>query len=203
MDTVQAQVRKAVDARLATNVQSSVWASVGAVVADSVEEKIHAHVRAEVEARIWDSLRDTAFYTWAVVWEIVQRSVSASVWAYRAAPSLTLHAFYDVYLAPNDAHALAHLNELVSGYWFGEETALLVRRPQLLARDEQGRLHNAKGKCLRYRDGWGFYAWHGVRVPEKVILMPHALTSEDWQNEESAEARRVIQERMSSRFLRG
>ena len=78
----------------------------------------------------------------------------------------------------------------------------MVRRPQVLARDEQGRLHSARGNCLRYRDGWGFYAWHGVRVPEKVILMPHALTEDDALNEESAEARRVIQERMSRRFVR-
>jgi hypothetical protein len=40
-------------------------------------------------------------------------------------------------------------------------------------------LHSATGKCIEYHDGWGFYAWHGVHVPERVILAPEALTRDD------------------------
>ena len=91
--------------------------------------------------------------------------------------------FFDEYLAPNAVHALAHFNELVSGYWLGKEEALLVRRPACWPVMRQGRLHSATGKCIEYRDGWGFYAWHGVRVPEQVILAPETLTREDFLSE--------------------
>src|SRR5262249_40177053 len=77
----------------------------------------------------------------------------------------------------------------------------VVRRPRLLSRDEQGHLHSATGKCLEYRDGWGFYAWHGVRVPERIILAPERLSREDFLNEGNVEVRRVIQERMGKRFV--
>lgn len=90
-----------------------------------------------------------------------------SVWAYYDAPWLTVYQFFDVYLAPNDWHALAHFNELVSGYWLGQEGAVIVRRPRILSRDAAGRLHSANSHAIEYRERWGFYVWHGVRVPKK------------------------------------
>src|SRR5215469_15473927 len=105
------------------------------------------------------------------------------------------------YLAPDALHALAHFNARVSGYWLGQDTAVLVRRPTRLSRDRQGRLHHATGKCLEYRDGWGISAWHGVRVPKKVILAPEALTREDFLKERNLETRRIILERMGTRFV--
>jgi len=71
----------------------------------------------------------------------------------------------------------------------------------VLARDSEGRLHSPGGKCLAYPDGWGFYAWHGLRVPEQVILAPERLSREDFFKEPNVEVRRVIQERMGSRFV--
>ena len=114
---------------------------------------------------------------------------------------LAFFHFFDVYLAPNELHALAHFNELVSGYWLGTESALIVRRPRRLCLDAEGCLHNTSGKCIEYHDNWGFYAWHGVRVPEQVILAPKTLTREDFLSESNLEVRRVIQERMGSRFV--
>ncbi len=127
--------------------------------------------------------------------------VDDSVVAYSDAPWLAFYSFFDVYQAPNALHALACFNQMVSGYWLGQETAIIVRRPRVLALDEQGRLHSASGMCMEYHDGWGFYAWHGVRVPENVILAPDSLTRNDFLNEENVEVRRVIQERMTQRFV--
>jgi hypothetical protein len=79
--------------------------------------------------------------------------------------------------------------------------ALVVRRPHLLCRDEAGRLHRATGKAIEYHDGWGVYAWHGVVVREWVILAPETLTRQDFLGEVNVEVRRVIQERMGSRFV--
>jgi hypothetical protein len=91
---------------------------------------------------------------------------------------------------------------MVSGYLPGSEQAWLVRKPIRLEFDEQGRLHSAPGKCLQFRDGWGCYAWHGVLVPEKLIMHPEGVTREDWLQEYDLEVRRVIQERLGNdRFV--
>ena len=131
----------------------------------------------------------------------VKAGLWASVQAYEDAPWLALYRFFDEYLAPNALHALAHFNELVSGYLLGREEAILVRRPRLLARDSEGRLHSAIGKCIEHHDGWGFFAWHGVEVSEQVILRPETLTREDFLHATNVEVRRVIQERMGERFV--
>jgi hypothetical protein len=54
---------------------------------------------------------------------------------------------------------------------------------------------------VAYPDGWGFYAWHGVQVSERVILAPDTLTREDFLGEPNLEVRRVIQERMGEQFV--
>ena len=151
-------------------------------------------VRASLRAAVWD-------LAWVRGRPSIVASVRASVRAYDA-PRLAFYHFFDVYLAPNALHALAQFNQLVSGYWLGQDVAVLVRRPKVLTRDHEGRLHSATGKCIEYHDGWGFHAWHGVVVPEKVILTPQRLSCEDFLGEENVEVRRVIQERMGSASCR-
>jgi hypothetical protein len=71
----------------------------------------------------------------------------------------------------------------------------------VLCQDAAGRLHSETGKGIEYPDGWGWYAWHGLRIPEQIILRPERLSREDFLNEKNVEVRRVIQERMGSRFV--
>ncbi|HEY7341389.1 MAG TPA: hypothetical protein VH591_10945 [Ktedonobacterales bacterium] len=125
----------------------------------------------------------------------------ASVCAYRHASDLAVYRFFDEYLGPNDLHALSHFNELVSGYWLGRRRAIIVRRPRVLARDADGRLHSATGKCVEYRDGWGFYAWHGTQATEKSVMAPETLTREDFLHARNYEVEHFIQERMGDRFM--
>jgi hypothetical protein len=53
-------------------------------------------------------------------------------------------------------------------------------RPAMLQRDARGDLHNPADMAVVYPDGWGFYAWHGRRVPGWVIDGPstEAITAE-------------------------
>lgn len=164
---------------------------------DSVLESVRDLQR---DSPVWTSLGNSleacvqdSYFIERIVWNGVR--------AYNRASVLACYHFLDTYLAPNAAHALAPFNALVSGYWTGRELALLVRRPRVLALDQEGRVHSATGRCVEYRDGWGFYAWHGVRVPERVILAPETLTREDFLSEQDVEVRRVIQERMGERFV--
>lgn len=105
------------------------------------------------------------------------------------------HFFHQVF-APNDLIYLALLNLMVSGYYLGRKNVLLVRKPIHLEFDEQGRWHSASRKCFEYQDGWGLYAWHGVWVPERIILHREQLSLADWQAERNPQVKRVIRERL-------
>jgi hypothetical protein len=142
---------------------------------EAMEElKKHYSVRDSV----WDSVRD-------------------SVWAYDKANIYAFYGFFHEVLEPNKLQWLDRTNQLVSGYGLFENEAILIRKPRLLTLDENGRLHNEVQKCMEYRDGWGFYAWHGTRVPEYAITTPlNEVTKELWLKEENQEIKRVLVERV-------
>jgi hypothetical protein len=193
-----ANVRESVE----TSVGASLWASIREIVKASLGVSLWASVTHPIQVSLGDGssshvLASGGYSVYYSFWDRVQDSVRA----YENAEWLALFQFFDVYLAPNALHALARFNQLVSGYWLGQEVALVVRHPPLLCRDAAGRLHNETEKCLEYHDGWGFYSWHGVLVPEQVILAPEELTREDFLYAWNMEARRIIQERMGEEFM--
>jgi Domain of unknown function (DUF6745) len=156
----------------------------------SICHSIRASILDHFPANIEDSL-----------WGDINESYQNSIQAYFSAPWLSLYLFCDIYLAPNDMVYLARFNERVSGYRLGTEGALIVRRPLVIAHDEVGHLHSAIGRAIEYPNDWGLYVWHGVRVPERVIMAPETLTREDFLGEKDIEVRRLIQERMDERFV--
>jgi hypothetical protein len=93
-----------------------------------------------------------------------------------------------------------------AGWWWPfERVAILTERPCALAmaRDEQGRLHHPTGPVVGYPDGWGIWAWHGVRVPRQVIERPDTITVEQIRDTRNLEVRRVLMERYQlDRYLR-
>jgi hypothetical protein len=140
-------------------------------------------------------------WIWNSSWGRAEYSQWHSICAFLEAPTLAEAWFYHEYFQAHEVGALARFNTQVSGYWLGRSVALLVRRPIHLTCDDEGRLHGETARCVEYHDGWGFWAWHGVAVPEKVILAPDELTRNDFLYEANVEARRVIQERMGERFV--
>ncbi len=69
---------------------------------------------------------------------------------------------------------------------------IVTDRPEVISRDEVGRLHCEDGPALRYRDGYALYAVHGVRVPERIIESPKEIDVQKIDNESNAEVRRVM-----------
>ena len=104
------------------------------------------------------------------------------------------------------AEKIAGLDGLARSYgwwWPFEHVAILCERPYVLARDEQDLLHHETGAAIEYPDGWGVYAWHGVRVPQDVILRPQGITVGRIDAETNTEIRRVMIERMGyDKFVR-
>lgn len=160
-------------------------------------------------ANIWRSLgyqMNIVLYNRLGLLEVIDRVENEnSIWnqvasdgvrAYAELSQLVVCWFLHDVFEPNRLIHLARFNELVSGYDLGHELAWLVRKPIRMQQDADGLLHADSRKCLEYRDGWGVYAWHGVGVPEQVIMQPETLTREDWLNERNLEVRHVMQERM-------
>ena len=140
----------------------------------------------------------------------VGASVRASVWdsCYGQHDSSWL-AFYRYF---SDVCGLAEITAPLHGLWEIAESAgwwlphaklcWVSERPNRLRRDAQGRLHSGDGLAIGYPDGWGVYAWHGVRVPEHVILRPDTLTATKILAEPNTEVRRVMIDRVGpERFV--
>jgi hypothetical protein len=93
-----------------------------------------------------------------------------------------------------------------AGWWWPfEQMAILTERPCVLdlTRDQQGRLHHPTGPLAAYPDGWGVWAWHGLRVPRLLIERPDTITVEQIRATHNLEVRRVLLERYGlDRYLR-
>lgn len=87
-------------------------------------------------------------------------------------------------------------------YWT-ETTLYWVAKPAMHKEivDGQRRLHNESYAALE-SDLENLYFWHGVLVPAFVVVRPDWITVDDIRNEENAEVRRVMVERMGwQRFV--
>lgn len=80
------------------------------------------------------------------------------------------------------------------GLFFAFENIVLVcDRPRIFSVDNQQRLHAEGAPAIQFADGWGVYAYHGVRLPEKYgKLHPNQWQAQWLLEEENAELRRVL-----------
>ncbi|SBV03021.1 hypothetical protein YW5DRAFT_02234 [Streptomyces sp. Ncost-T6T-1] len=103
------------------------------------------------------------------------------------------------WLAAFDGHGdrLAGLAEVArnAGWWWPYEHAVIItERPDVLHRDEAGRLDHGEGPALAYGDGFALHAWRGMPVPAAFLEELSSLTPERIRAEENAELRRVMLE---------
>jgi hypothetical protein len=83
------------------------------------------------------------------------------------------------------------------GYWFPFEGLCFVsEKPVQIRIDGQGNLHNESGPSMLFGDGYYLWNFHGTTVPREVIEHPELITAKACLEEENAEARRVMCERM-------
>lgn len=86
--------------------------------------------------------------------------------------------------------------------WLMGDLAVATERPRELRMDRSRRLHGEDGPAMRYADGFGVWAWHGVAVPREVVIDPGSLTVSRIEREPNLEVRRVMIERFGeNRFL--
>lgn len=83
---------------------------------------------------------------------------------------------------------------------FLDGLAVVCEPPMYIKRDGEGRLHCEDGASLEWKDGYRLFFWHGVEVSEKLILRPDEVSRSDILQEENAERRRAMMERLGPRF---
>jgi hypothetical protein len=103
------------------------------------------------------------------------------------------------YDASTTAHLLAYKDYVLRCGWMYayKEVAFVSSRPIEIHFDAGQRLHSEVGMAVRFRDGWGLYAWHGLRMPpnrEWIVADRAALTAKKIDEEENTEFRRVMLE---------
>lgn len=72
-----------------------------------------------------------------------------------------------------------------------KEFCIISDFPEIIKLDAQNRPHCDNGPSYRWRDGWGFYHWHGVQVPKEWIENKNTLTATDALRIDNAELRRA------------
>ncbi len=139
-DQVWTQVRD----QVRTQVGDQVWTQVG----DQVRAQVGTQVGDQV--RNWGSGLVSGYYqhVWSA-WFDTMRQVGVQN------------------LEPWEG--MQEIAESAGWIWVYRSFCILTERPVELHRDAQGRLHNESGPAVLYRDGFGVWAWHGVRVPQDMI----------------------------------
>lgn len=155
-------------------------------------------VRGQVRGQVWGQVGGQ-------VGDQVWGQVGRSLWGQHDAGWLSWCDFWDrIGLDVSRQSAGLRAVARAAGWWWTfEGVAIVTERPRALHRDPEGRLHCDDGPALVYPDGWGIWAIHGVRVPERVVMAPETLTVEEIRGEQNAEVRRVMTERYGlTRWLR-
>lgn len=89
-------------------------------------------------------------------------------------------------------HGLQRLAK-ACGWWLPcNQVAFVADRPMEIHVDDEGRLHSHETAAIKYRDGWKYYASHGMQIPSWIIEEPEKITAEAILKESNVEIRRVM-----------
>ena len=103
----------------------------------------------------------------------------------------------------NQALGLIRVAQCCGWWWPKRRVVIFTERPARLERDNQGRLHSETSAAIEYPDGWGIFAWHGIRVSPEVILEKDRMTVQQILSEPNTEVRRAMRNLYGNeRFMR-
>lgn len=168
--------------QLRANLDDNLRSHLGANLRDQLWGNLGANLRANLRANPTFEFIGTAFWGshdshWIAYYLFAQ-----------------CHLKSDIY-EPDDLAKLQGWATLAQNcfWWYAYDGICFVSdRPKYYSLDTQGRLHGDSAMCMEFADGYGFYAWHGVRVSEDIIMHPETITIEQIDNERNAEMRRIL-----------
>jgi hypothetical protein len=77
-------------------------------------------------------------------------------------------------------------------FWRFPGLGICSERPAEIHTDAQGRLHKVGGPAVRFRDNFGIYVLHGVRVPASLVDQVNQLSVWQIDGERNVEVRRAL-----------
>jgi hypothetical protein len=156
---------------------------------DSVRDSVRGSVVASVRDSVLDSVGDS-----------VRDSVGDSGYGQHDASWIAFYDFFrQVCLLESQTEKLNGLTEITeSAGWYLPHAHIcwITERHRRVCRNNRGQLHSHDGMAIEYPDGWGMWAWNGVRVTEQIIMRPESLTPEQIAKESNAQVRQVMVERI-------
>jgi hypothetical protein len=168
--------------------ESSLWSSLWSSLESSLESSLRSS--------LWSSLRSSLESS-------LRSSLWSSNWGQQEQYWIGFYRFMELHLKitydPQKSEHLGWWQDIAesANWWFPYEGYCFVsERPIRCAIDEERRLHHDSLAAMEFKDGWKVYAYHGVTVPAQVIETPGTITIEQIKNEENAEVRRCMVERM-------
>ena len=205
-------------ASLRASLQASLWASLRASLQASLWDSLRDSVGASLWDSLWASVGDSL---WASVGDSLWASVGDSLWdglwdslrtifwgqydAYWIAYYRFAQEVLQVVCGQTESQKLRWWSDITEscGWWMPyEDVCICCERPTVQTVDDRGLIHGADGPAVAFSDGWQVWAWHGITVDRKIIEAPETLTASDALDENNAERRRVMIERMGyERFL--
>ena len=204
-DQVYDHVRAQVYDQVYDQVDDQVYALVRAQVYAQVSAQVSAQVRAQVSAQVYDqadaqvhklnckAIRDG--------WRFYR---GGNLWAGWYAYTTFMRDVLGLSGGALDGFQWDELHARNAGWcWYGDRVAVISDRPDRLLFDENGGLHCDDGMAARWRDGWGLWMIHGIRVDEQIVMRPEAQTIEQINQEENADIKSIRIERFGwARYLK-
>jgi len=181
---------------LGSSLRSSLWSSLESSLRSSLGSSLGSSLRSSLESSLRSSLESSLRSS-------LGSSLGQAWWGQHESYWIAFYAFCrDVVGVKYDDQRSRQLDmwrdiaRSCCWWWCYENYVVLSERPTVCRMTEQeGRPHCEDGPALAFGDGYALYRWHGVDVPEDVVLHPEQLTVDRIDGETNAEVRRVMLER--------
>ena len=207
---VESQVWSQVWSQVESQVGSQVWSQVWSQVRSQVGSQVESQVWSQVRSQVWSQVRSQVeSQVWSQVRSQVESQVGSQVWS-QVGSQVYSNSYHGSFWAPWVAYVsfirdvLGWDNSILEQFrieedlvescnwlWWHEDVLAISDRPEVLRRDDQGRLHCEDGPAICYRDGWGVWSWHGVTVPRAWVEDRVSLSPVVALKQENVERRRA------------
>ena len=185
---------------------------------DQLRDQLRDQLGGQLRGQLGDQLRgQLGDQLWDQLWgqlggqlgDQLRDQLAQCWWAQHEAAWIAFYLWPETNLAVNYKEqvsrrlALWETTARSSSWWWPMiGLVVLTERPSNVSVDGEGRLHDERGPALGYRDGWGVWSIHGVRVTPKIVEHPESLTVQEIRDEPNVEVRRVMLERFGAdRFM--
>ena len=124
----------------------------------------------------------------------VLRSVCQCIYGQHCAHWMGFYDYLSSVCAVPIIQRLSGLQEVASSasWWIPcSDICWISERPNLLVRNDAGRLHCDSGAALSYPDGWNLWVIDGMTVDEQIVMQPETQATTQIDSDNNADRRSI------------